>query len=596
MLADVVCEAFWERELGSDAVRWGGNLESIFGYPRSEVLNDWSWWRERVHPDDLGVVIERAHQATDGDDAEFSCEYRFRRKDDSWAWVSARSIIVRDADGKALRLLGAMVDVTRLKEAESRHRESHEHLLTVLKTLPIGALVVDRSGNVTLTNPETERIWGRLIVSGSERWSRSAGYWHHSGERIEPDQWASARALQGHTSVKELIDIETFDGQRKTIQNSAAPLRDAHGVITGAVTVIEDVTERVRSEEALRKTQRLLMDAERLGQTGSWEMDLISGSILNSEASRRLFFGDDKTKGDRLEDYADAIHPDDRERVMRSRVAMLDGTGPGDIEYRVVWPDGTTHVIYARATVERDDTGRALRVYGTNADITDRKHAEEELARRARQLESLSRKLIQAQETERRELSNELHDDIGQMLFAVKLNLERRGTADPETMSLVDGAMSRMRDLVQTLRPPLLDEYGLEASLRSYVEREAARAGLAFTLALEPLDKRPLSTVEITCFRIAQEALSNVIRHAHARSVDVELSETDDELLLTVRDDGHGFDVASARARAVTGASQGLLSMQERVGLVGGRLEIESAPSRGTIIRASLPLDGNGDR
>jgi two-component system sensor histidine kinase UhpB len=325
-------------------------------------------------------------------------------------------------------------------------------------------------------------------------------------------------------------------------------------------------------------------------------MDLIAGAIFNSESSRRLFFGDDKTKGDRLEDYEEAVHPEDRDRVRQGRAAMLDGSGSGDIEYRVVWPDGSTHVIFARATVVRDDSGKAIRVYGTNADITQRKRTEVELARRAQQLESLSRKLIQAQETERRALSNELHDDLGQMLFALKLNLERNGKGDPESMSLVEGAISRMRDLVQSLRPPLLDEYGLEASLRWHVEREAARAGLAFNLDVGALDKRPPVTVEITCFRIAQEALSNAIRHAGARRIDVELHEADGQLQLTVRDDGRGFDATAARARAATGGSQGLLGMQERAGLVGGELEIDSAPGHGTTLRASLPLRQNGRR
>lgn len=187
-------------------------------------------------------------------------------------------------------------------------------------------------------------------------------------------------------------------------------------------------------------------------------------------------------------------------------------------------------------------------------------------------------------------MSNELHDDFGQMLFALKMNLERSGHDNTESVALVDGAIARMRDLVQTLRPPLLDEFGLEASLRWHVEREATRAGLDYQLALGPMEERPPQTVEITCFRIVQEALSNVIRHAQTRSVDVSLRETGGILQLVVHDDGKGFDVAAARARAATGASQGLLSMQERVALVGGLLEIESAPGHGTSVRASLPL------
>jgi two-component system, NarL family, sensor histidine kinase UhpB len=202
-----------------------------------------------------------------------------------------------------------------------------------------------------------------------------------------------------------------------------------------------------------------------------------------------------------------------------------------------------------------------------------------------------SRKLIEAQEAERRAVARELHDDFGQVLTALKLNLQAKGGhGDAESIALVDGAIARMRELAQDLRPPLLDELGLEASLRWYVEREAKRAGVTSRLALAPLAQRPPATVETTAFRVAQEALTNVIRHAQAHVVAVELRESDGSLQLVVRDDGRGFDVPAARKRAAHGGSQGLLSMQERAALAGGDLEIESKVGRGTSVRARLPL------
>ncbi len=583
-LAGVAFEAIWERDLENDALSWDENLESIFGYRRDEVANHLAWWRERVHPDDRARVEQTAADAIRGDAPGWSNEYRFRRKDGSWAWVASRCVIERDSQGRARRAVGAMIDISKLKEAESQLRQ-------VLDTLPVGVALVDRAGDVVLHNPASNRIWGGLIVPGQERYAKSEGFWHDSGKAIGSEEWASRRAIAaGEISRDELIDINTFDGRRRTIENYAAPMRDGTGNITGAVVVNDDVTEQVRAEEALRKTERLLVEAETLGQTGSWEQDLISGAIVNSEANQRLFFGDDASKGVRLEDYVDVIHPDDRAWVIERRGQLLAGTGSGDIEYRVVRPDGSLHWIFGRATVVRDESGRPLRVYGTNADITERKRAEEELGRRTRQLEALSRRLIEAQEAERRAVARELHDDFGQVLTALKLNLQARGHGDAESIALVDGAIARMRELAQDLRPPLLDELGLEASLRWYVEREAKRAGLASRLALAPLAQRPPAAVETTCFRVAQEALTNVIRHAQAHVVDVELSAANGTLQLVVHDDGRGFDVSAARKRAAHGGSQGLLSMQERVALAGGDLDIDSVPGQGTTVRARLPL------
>jgi two-component system sensor histidine kinase UhpB len=706
LLLGIAFEAVWEKFADSDELTWTGNVESSFGYPRGEVEGHIGWWRERVHPDDLERVQSAAKAAVRGGATAWSNEYRFRRKDGSWAWVSSRGAIERDASGRARRTVGVMMDVTTLKDAElrlrlftqqiparatatdrdlrvlwdtgsafasspsavgksvpelfadsadrdrvldgcrralagqasvldiddgtsaarlhlgpfqdpagnvtgvvgvafditdrvrseARLRETQRLLRQVLDTLPVGVAVLDTTGGITLDNPASRQIWGGSIVSGDERWVTTKGTWHDSGRPIAPGEWASRRALdEGEISRNELIDVETYVGGHRTIESYAAPIRDAQGAITGAVVVNEDVTERVRAAEALRKTERLLVEAERLGQTGGWEQDLLTGRITNTEANARLFFGDDHSKGERLDDYADVIHPDDRPRVIRSREKLLAGSGTGDIEYRIVRPDGSMRWIFGRATVVRDESGRAVRVHGTNADVTERKRAEDELARRARQLEMLSRKLIEAQETERRAIARELHDDFGQVLTALRLNLGRHDGRNSESLALVDGALARMRDLAQQLRPALLDERGLEASLRWYMEREAKRAGLEFRAALMPLEQRPPVTLEAAAFRIAQEAMTNVTRHAGARVVDVELGAQEGALNLAVRDDGRGFDVAAAHRRAANGESQGLINMQERAALAGGELQIDSAPGRGTTIRLRLPLRWQAD-
>ncbi len=742
LLARVAFEATWERDLDSETMTWDERVESIFGYPRGEVEGHIAWWRERVHPDDRERVEEAVAEAIRGGASVWSQEYRFRRKDGSWAWVSSRGAIARDGEGRAIRAVGAMIDISALKEtearlrmftdqiparatatdrnlrvvwdtgagfpenqrtvgktvpelfadspdrervleacaktlagesrklqidngevaaqlqlvpvrdlagnvlgvmgvafdvtdlvrAESALRASQRLLGRVLETLPVGVVVMDSSGNVILSNPASSRIWGDIIVSGPERWARSKGYWYGSGKPIGPGEWASERALaRGETSLNELIGIETFDGRRRLIENSAAPIRDAQGAIVGALVINEDVTESKRAEEevarrarqqaavaqlslsALRgdELQPLFVEAAALLATtlqldrtmvlealpdrselvfrataGSWTPDGTPVTVRTAPGFMNWFS---------LRAEAPVVVEDLAAETRFVPCEILCGQGVvSGINVPIPGKERPFGVLGAHSTRPRlfteDEVNFVWSMAHVLATSIDQKRAAGELREKREQLRSLSGKLLEAQEAERRAVARELHDDFGQVLTALRLNLMRKERDDAESISLVDGAIARMRDLAHDLRPPMLDELGLAASLRWYVEREARRAGLEFHLAIEPPELRPPPGVETSYFRVAQEALTNVIRHAQARRVDVELRVVNGALEMIVRDDGRGFDVDAARRRAARGESQGLLSMQERIALAGGELEIDSAPGRGSAVRARFPL------
>jgi signal transduction histidine kinase len=204
-----------------------------------------------------------------------------------------------------------------------------------------------------------------------------------------------------------------------------------------------------------------------------------------------------------------------------------------------------------------------------------KRQSDQELREANRRLHALSSRMLEIQEQERRHLARELHDEIGQVLTAVKIDLQthlmRMGNgADTEGMEgsirLVDGALEAVRSLSLDLRPSQLDDLGLQPALRWY------------------------PGVETACFRIAQEAMTNIARHAGAKRVRVNLMARDGELELVVEDDGKGFNVPAAQARAVSGQSLGLLGMEERAELAGGRIEMSSAPGKGTRVQARFPL------
>ncbi len=215
------------------------------------------------------------------------------------------------------------------------------------------------------------------------------------------------------------------------------------------------------------------------------------------------------------------------------------------------------------------------------------------------QLQGLSHRLIEVQETERRAIAGELHDEIGQALTLVKMNLQsvqdtqastHTAASLSESIGIVDQALQQVRDLSLDLRPSLLDDLGLVAALRWYGARQTRLADVSFHFDGRLPEERLPTMLETTCFRVAQEALTNVVRHAQARHVWVNVYLKDTALQLTIRDDGIGFDSHMAQIRARHGNSFGLLGMRERVVIAGGSLQITSMPERGTKVVARFPL------
>jgi two-component system sensor histidine kinase UhpB len=228
-----------------------------------------------------------------------------------------------------------------------------------------------------------------------------------------------------------------------------------------------------------------------------------------------------------------------------------------------------------------------------------RKLAETKREEYSRKLQVLSRRLVETQERERRHLARELHDEIGQALTVAQLNLQallQSPDSKPlaprlkRSLEVIDHVLEQVRDISLNLRPSILDDLGLEPALRWFTERQAALVGLRARFHADPLKQRLDPVIETECFRVAQGALTNVVRHARAKTVTIELRKEGRKLHLRVGDDGAGFDVAAVREQAMHGASLGMLSMEERAALAGGGLEFKSAPGQGTEVHAWFPL------
>lgn len=334
------------------------------------------------------------------------------------------------------------------------------------------------------------------------------------------------------------------------------------------------------------------------------------------------------------------IHPEDRGAVIAEVEKSKIKRTTFHAEYRMFTRDGRMLWVKDDASIVGDATGRPLLLQGVMFDITKQKKTEEEikkvnneleqrvmertsqlegsnkqlrseiiergrieetLQRYAEQLKALSHRLAEVQEEERRYMAKELHDEIGQALTGISLSLvSMAGMSAKETrkrlkeaQSLVSGLLDRVRNMSLTLRPAMLDDFGLLPTLLWHFKRYTAQTSIPIHFRQRCLDTRFRPEVETAVYRIVQEALTNIARHACAAEAEVMTLVEGDMLVVTVEDKGVGFE---PEAVIVMKESVGLSGMRERLALLGGRLKIDSAPGRGTRLRAEIPLGDEGRR
>lgn len=355
----------------------------------------------------------------------------------------------------------------------------------------------------------------------------------------------------------------------------------------------ERIAERKRVEIALRESEERYRELFENAKDAIYVHDL-DGTYLsiNRAAEKLCGYSREEIIGHNFKEF---VAPEYTRHVRESFWRKLAQQGETTYEIDVIAKDGrrVPIEISSRAIYEN---GELVGVQGMARDVTERKLAQDAL-------QMFSRQLIEAQEEERRRIARELHDQIGQILTAVKMNLHavqqfcqgsEAGAYVKDNIEAVDEALRLVRDLSVDLRPPILDDLGLTTALRWYVDRYTKRTGLSVDVLIDLPDEneRFSRELETACFRIAQEALTNVVRHAKASEVVVRLTRDTDALLLTVKDNGVGFDIERLRKQAPRVSTLGLISMQERAHAAGGTIELDSAPANGTEIRFSLPLDG----
>jgi len=563
----------------------------LVGYSEAELLKKTIF--DLTHPDDVAESRRLFEDILGGAAERIEFDKRYLRRDGRVIWVHMTVARIVDAEGSATSVVAQVEDITQRRAAEMRLRESEARLQAFTDNSPALMCLKDREGRYRFANAQFLERYGlrREQVVG------------RSDAEIFPRRQALALAASDAevTARGEPVQFEQrsghVDGEHVSMV-SKFPVFDAAGAVAGIGVVATDITDRRLTEQALREQRALLAEAQKVAGLGSWEWDPESGRIAWSDELYRIYGLSPESFKPSFETYLERVHPDDRQQcgAMVAR-ALMDGGG-FTMQERIVRPGGEVRYLRSHGEVVRNEHGKPVKMLGACLDVTEQRHSETALRQAAQDLHGLTRRLVQAEELERRRIARELHDRVGQSLSALNINLDiisRESDSLPPTVrqrledsaALVDGTLQSIENLMAELRPPLLEEYGLGAALGWYAEDYSRRTGIRAALAdVSPeATKKLRPEAAVALFRIAQEALNNVVKHARAKTVRIEISTGEDALVLEVRDDGDGFDASTApRGR------WGMTTMRERAAAAGGSFELESKPGAGTAVRARVPL------
>ena len=512
-------------------------------------------------------------------------EFQLSRRDGEQIWVSVNARVVRDEQGRTNYYEGTVLDITEqrraqqeLQASEERYRDLVENSHELIGTHDLSGLILSANqASASALGLPLDAIIGKNIQDflAPEFVARF-------------DKYMERAQTEGGT--RGLMVMMTNSGERR-IWEYYNSLR-TEGVVKPIVRgIARDITEQRLSQKALRESEERYRELFENSRDAIYVHDL-GGRYVSVNRAAELLSGFDRQEilG---KHYSNFIAPRNLKNARENFCRKLDVPVETIYEAEVVCKNGhRIPVEISSRMIYRE--GHAVGVQGIARDITERKRAQQTL-------QDYSRRLMEVQEAERQNLSRELHDEIGQALTAIRINLEwiRRANIAPsealpridESIDAVDDAVRRVRELALELRPSLLDDLGLASALRWYVDRFALRTGINAQVVgdIQRTNHIP-HEIETAAFRIVQEALTNVARHSFATRVSTEISQRNGELHLEVYDNGIGFDSDTILNGKSTAVALGLRGMQERALAVNGDISIISQPRAGTHIMLAVPL------
>lgn len=469
---------------------------------------------------------------------------------------------------------------------------NHRELETILSDTSLGIARLNTRGEFLYTNPFFCSLTG---YTKDELLHKNYTSIIRKENNVELEYWDTLLKQEKLRNMKDIAVVSTSTKEKLICNISVSEVKDKlNGTVY--IMILENITDRTREQKQLKENLQRYSILSMTTMEGLWDWNMETGQYYYHSNLKLLFGYDDHDLEQGYQFWKSKVHEDDREKIIDKMNAAMEIAHLTSLnnEYRFLCKDGSYKIVSDNISILRNLEGKAFRLIGSMHDITEQRNLQAQLAEKeVIYRRHLARTVLDTQENERKKLAEELHDNVNQLLGVVKLYIEHAIADDAIRDSLlkksneyIDKVIEELRNLTRNLAPPLLAELGLEQSLISIAETIEEVQPINIRIDIENIDEASLQDGQkLMLYRIVQEQLNNVVKHANAANVTVHLEQIDNKVSLVITDDGRGTDLSTDQ-----GQGMGLRNIRNRIELYQGTVAMDSAPGKGFVLDVAFEI------
>jgi len=565
---------------------------NITGYEKSEFEN--FTFKDITHPEDLEKDLNFLQQLKEGIIKSYSMEKRYLHKNGNTIWVFLAVSAIKDKDNKVIQFIAQVKDISKRKKIEKELQQSQQEYKSLFEQNPDGVYSLDKHGKFISANDSLLK----MTACTKEELFKLNFLQLTIPKDFEKVKYHFKESQKGTPQNYNAAFVNT-KGVQYTLNITNMPII-VDGVMIGCYGIAKDITEQIVSSETLEKSERQLNEAQKIAQLGNYSYDFKKGIWSCSKNVDEM----SGLKPEEIKDFNNwkALIAPEFEKPFIEKVWETIKYGKEvpkhNHDYKIIRPhDKEERWVSINAEMEYDNEGNPSLLFGTVQDITQRKNAENRLQQSYDDIRMLTNHLQSIREEERTHIAREIHDELGQQLSVLKMDImslkNKSDIASPlfhkktdQMIYLVDKSIQTVKKISLELRPSILDDLGLIAALEWQAVEFQRRTGIICQFATTCLSDNFSDEINTAVFRIFQESLTNIVRHADANKVIAKLYHENDMLILEVNDNGIGINDNTKNKKT----SFGLLGMRERATMLKGDILIQNAPECGTHVKLKIPM------